>query len=64
MDLRKLVEAEIGAEVAKAQSCQEGLEHRIRAAFMRGMVLGARLQTTVSGSDVDESGWCAIRELV
>jgi hypothetical protein len=63
MDLRTVIEAEILAEINSAQQKQSDAEATIRSAFMRGMVLGAKLQTIVKEPGREEGeGWCAMKE--
>jgi hypothetical protein len=62
LDLKSVIEKEVQAEVSKAQASPDQLERHIRSAFMKGMVLGARLQTKLPEATTHEHGWCAMVE--
>ena len=59
MDLKSVIENDIQAELSRAKESPENLEGHIRAAFMNGMVLGARLQAKHPDEAADQEGWCA-----
>jgi hypothetical protein len=60
LDLSSVIEKKVQAEVGKAQASPDQLERHIRSAFMKGMVLGARLQTKLPDTTTDENGWCVV----
>ncbi len=62
MDLKAVIERDIQAEVSKAKLSPDDMEKHIRAAFMNGMVLGARLQNKLPGAASDEDGWGEVQE--
>ncbi len=62
LDLKSLIENDIQAELSRAKGSPEDLEGHIRAAFMNGMVLGAKLQARLPDEASDQEGWCALPE--
>ncbi len=62
MNLKSLIENDIQAELNRAKISPEDLEVHIRSAFMKGMVLGAKLQAKLPDAQSDQEGWCALPE--
>ena len=46
----------------RAKESPGDLENHIRAAFMNGMMLGARLQAKLPESSEAQNGWCVTPE--
>ena len=62
MNLKNVIEKDIQTELLRAKGSPEDLEHHIRAAFMNGLMLGARLQAKLPEATIDQEGWCRAPE--
>jgi hypothetical protein len=60
LDLKSIIEKDIQAELDRAKESPDPLEVHIRAAFMNGMILGARLQAKLPDVATDQGGWCSM----